>query len=124
MRRDRMVWVAHRGFVMPESGPVPLIAHPNPSITRTRAIDALQGVGRTWRVTCTVREVCGALAAVREGFDVAVFTAPLVPTDLANLSLTLDLPPLGEVDFKLLARLGAPPDPIAALSAAIIERSA
>jgi DNA-binding transcriptional LysR family regulator len=123
VRRDRMVWVAHKGFDMPATGPVPLIAYPNPSFTRIRAIEALESAGLTWRVTCTVREVNGALAAVRAGLGIAVFPATLVPADLAVLSFSLDLPQLGEVDFNLLAREGAPPDPIAALSAAIIQRS-
>lgn len=123
VRRDRMVWVAHRGFVMPPTGPVPLIAYPNPSLSRTRAIEALEGAGRTWRVTCTVREVNGALAAVRAGLGIAVFPASLIPSDLAALPSTLELPELGEVDFTLLARAGATADPVTALSAAIIERS-
>jgi DNA-binding transcriptional LysR family regulator len=123
VRRDRMVWVAHRGFVMPPGGPMPLIAYPNPSLSRTRAIDALERSGRTWRVTCTVREVNGALAAVRAGLGIAVFPLSLIPGDLAALPAALDLPELGEVDFTLLARSGAPSDPTAALSAAIVERS-
>jgi len=123
VRRDRMVWVAHRGFVMPQAGPLPLIAYPNPSLSRTRAIDALEGAGRTWRVTCTVREVNGALAAVRAGLGVAVFPSSLIPADLAALPSTLELPELGEVDFTLLSRVGAAEDPVAALSAAIVERS-
>lgn len=123
VRRDRMVWVAHRGFALGPDEPVPLIVYPSPSLSRARAIDALEGAGRTWRVTCTVREVNGALAAVRAGMGVAVFPASLIPSDLMAVPPNPGLPELGDVDFTLLAGAGAARDAVDALIAAIIDRS-
>lgn len=123
VRRDRMVWVAHRGFSTAPGEPVPLIAYPSPSLSRARAIGALEATGRMWRVTCTVREVNGALAAVRAGMGVAVFPATLLPADLAIAAPSLELPELGDVDFTLLSSATAPRGPVDALIAAIVERS-
>lgn len=124
VRRDRMVWVAHRGFTLAPEEPVPLIVYPSPSLSRARAIEALEGAGRTWRVTCTVREVNGALAAVRAGMGVAVFPASLIPSDVMAVPPNPGLPELGDVDFTLLAGAGVARDAVDALIAAIIDRSA
>lgn len=123
VRRDRMVWVAHRGFAAAPGEPVPLITYPSPSLSRARAIGALEATGRMWRVTCTVREVNGALAAVRAGMGVAVFPATLLPADLAIAAPSLALPELGDVDFTLLSSATAPREPVDALIAAIVQRS-
>lgn len=123
VRRDRMVWVSHRGFALASGESVPLIVYPSPSLTRARAIDVLEGAGRTWRITCTVREVNGALAAVRAGMGVAVFPESLTPSDLVAAPSSLVLPELGNVDFTLLSGSGAARDAVDALIAAIVERS-
>lgn len=124
VRRDRLAWVAHRGYALAPDESVPLIAYQAPSLSRSRAIDALETAGRTWRITCTVREVNGALAAVRAGMGVAVFPLSLLPADLASVTAAAELPALGDVDFSLLGREGGPREAVDALSRAILERTA
>jgi DNA-binding transcriptional LysR family regulator len=122
VRRDRLVWLGHPSLTLERELPVPLIAYQAPSLSRAAAIRALELSGRTWRITCNVREVNGVLAAVRAGIGVAVFPQSLIPTDLSEVSSTVDLPPLGDVDFALLDNPLAAREPIEALSAAIISR--
>jgi len=122
VRRDRMVWVGHRSVTLDPGQPVPMIAYQAPSISRSYAISSLEAAGRTWRITCNVREVNGVLAAVRAGIGVAVFPQSLIPPDLAQVSANYGLPEMGDVDFMLLDNPGAPREPVEALAAAIMSR--
>ena len=123
VRRDRMVWVAHRGMTLDPGQPVPLIAYPAPALSRTYAIRSLEEAGRTWRITCNTRDVNGMLAAVRAGMGIAAFPFSLIPTDLVKVSRRFSLPDLGEVDFTLLSNPSAPADAVAALTSAIMGRA-
>jgi DNA-binding transcriptional LysR family regulator len=121
-RRDRLVWVGHRNLNLEPGQPVPLIAYQAPSLSRTATITALESVGRTWRITCNVREINGVLAATRAGIGIAAFPQSLIPPDLAELAPSLGLPVLGDVDFSLLDNPTSAREPIDALVTAIIAR--
>lgn len=122
VRRDRMVWVGHTSIGIDAGLPVPLIAYQAPSLSRNYAIRSLESVGRTWRITCNVKEVNGVLAAVRAGIGIAVFPQSLIPPDLAQVSASHALPELGDVDFSLLDNPSAAREPVQALTAAIMSR--
>ncbi|WP_394768058.1 LysR family transcriptional regulator [Lacisediminihabitans sp.] len=122
VRRDRMVWVGHRTLSLEPGQHVPLIAYQAPSLSRTVAISALESAGRTWRITCNVREINGVLAAARAGIGIAAFPQSLIPPDLSELSPALELPTLGDVDFSLLDNPGTAREPVDALIAAIVAR--
>ena len=122
VRRDRLVWLGHPSMTLEHDAPVPLIAYQAPSLSRDAAIRSLESSGRTWRITCNVREVNGVLAAVRAGIGVAVFPQSLIPADLSEASAAFGLPRLGDVDFALLANPLAAHDPVEALSSAIVSR--
>lgn len=122
VRRDRMVWVGHKSVQLDADAPVPLIAYQAPSLSRAYAIASLEAVGRTWRITCNVKEVNGVLAAVRAGIGISVFPQSLIPADLAQVSASFELPQLGDVDFALRDNPSAPRGPVEALSAAIMSR--
>jgi DNA-binding transcriptional LysR family regulator len=79
-------------------------------------------VGRTWRITCNVREINGVLAATRAGIGIAAFPQSLIPPDLMQLPASLGLPPLGDIDFRLLDNPTSAREPIDALAAAIVAR--
>lgn len=124
VRRDRLVWVGHRNLSLSleAGGPVPLIVYQAPSLSRTAVITALESVGRTWRITCNVREINGVLAATRAGIGIAAFPQSLIPPDLVQLPATFGLPELGNIDFRLLDNPTSSPEPIDALVAAIVAR--
>lgn len=122
VRRDRMVWVGHPSIALDDGTPVPIIAYQAPSISRTYAIHSLETVGRTWRITCNVREVNGVLAAVRAGIGIAVFPQSLIPADLAQVSAAHGLPELGDIDFVLMDNPRAAREPVEALTKAILSR--
>jgi DNA-binding transcriptional LysR family regulator len=120
--RDTMVWMGHENTLLEEGTPVPVVAYQAPSFSRQVGIDALEAVGRTWRITCNSREVSGLLAAVRAGLGVAVFPQTLIPDDLVKVTNKFGLPVLGEVDFTLLRNPSAPPESTDALISAILGR--
>jgi DNA-binding transcriptional LysR family regulator len=120
VRRDSLAWVGHKDLRIEDAAPVPLIAYPSPSLSRAYAIKALEEAGRTWRVTCNVREVNGVLAAARAGIGIAVFARSLIPGDLTEV--TAALPPRGTVDFVLLDNPRAAREPVEALASAILAR--
>jgi DNA-binding transcriptional LysR family regulator len=122
VQRDRTVWVGHKSLILDPDQPVPLIAYQAPSLSRSYAISSLEAAGRTWRITCNVREVNGLLAAARAGIGVAVFPQSLIPADLAQVSAVHGLPPLGDVDFVLMDNPSAARGPVEALTAAIMSR--
>jgi DNA-binding transcriptional LysR family regulator len=122
VRRDSLAWVAHHDLRVEEGAPVPLIAYPAPSLSRAVAVDALEEAGRTWRITCNVREVNGALAAARAGIGIAVFPRSLIPGDLTEVKSGAGLPQLGTIDFALLDNPRAAREPVEALASAILAR--
>ena len=119
---DELVWMGQEKTSIDPDRPVPLIAYQGTSLSRQIAIDALEGAGRTWRITCNTREVNGVLAAVRAGIGVAPFPQSLIPPDLAQLPVMFELPPLGNVDFTLLDNPISAREPVEALSTAIVAR--
>lgn len=121
VRRDQLVWVAAPGTRLPGDEPIPLVAYSAPSLSRLTATKVLADAGRSWRITCKVREVNGVLAAVRAGMGIAAFPVSLVPGDLQLLAAGPDLPALGEIDITLLANPLSEHAPIEALTNAILR---
>jgi DNA-binding transcriptional LysR family regulator len=120
---DQMVWMGLDGIQLGPDEPVPLVSYQEQSMSRRMAIDALEGAGRTWRITCNTREVNGVLSAVRAGLGVAVFPRTLIPGDLVKVSNRLGLPEIGDVDFTLISNPRSATEPVEALSSAIMGRT-
>jgi DNA-binding transcriptional LysR family regulator len=116
--RERLVWVAARGFEVVEGRPVPLVLSPAPCVYRARATGALEAAGRGWRGGFTSLSFAGAVAAVRAGLGAMVMPEAMVPADL---EVQQDWPPLAEAEIALLM----PPRPTLAaqaLAAFVAER--
>jgi DNA-binding transcriptional LysR family regulator len=100
---DRLVWVAAPGVQLSRADPVPLIVYPPPSLTRDRAVQALEQVGRGYHTVCTSGSLSGLRAAALAGLGVMPFARSLIPTGLAELRQR-DLPRLGRTEFVLTTR--------------------
>lgn len=124
--RDAMAWIAAPDVRVSTdpSEPVPLIACPEPSISRELAIRALERAGRAWRSACTAGSFSGLHTAVRAGLGVTAHTRSLIPPGLVELPGTAGLPALGEIEFVLLARGRGETGPGAALARAILASEA
>jgi DNA-binding transcriptional LysR family regulator len=121
VRREGLVWAGVPEHQLDLTGPIPLIMHPEPSITRAHVIQVLQQSRRSWRIACTSASLNGLRAAVLAGLGVAVFARSLVPAGLVELDE--GLPALGEVEFVLTARRLPTHGPVTALADAILAES-
>ena len=118
--REPLVWVG-RALPEGEGGVLNLVASPTPCVYRKRATDALDAMGRPWRVAYTCGALAGSLAAVRAGLGVAVLPKDMVPPDLHILDAAGEhLPPLDDTEIALLE---APklPTPAARLRDVIVQ---
>ncbi|WP_433874964.1 LysR substrate-binding domain-containing protein [Sinomonas atrocyanea] len=123
VRQDTFSWVGVEETALDPGDPVPLVAYPAPSLSRTLAIQALEASGRRWKVTCSTKQIAGVLAAIRAGLGVAVMPTTLVPTDLKIITHRFDLPPVGDVDFTLIRNPLANSAAVDALTEAILGRA-
>lgn len=122
VKTDTFAWVGLEQTVLDPGAPIPVIAYPAPSLSRKLALDALEQAGRTWRVTCTTKQISGVLAALRAGIGIAAMPTSLVPDDLKIITNRFDLPPVGDVDFTLVRNPLANTEVIDALTQAIMGR--
>ncbi|HTZ44608.1 MAG TPA: LysR substrate-binding domain-containing protein [Jatrophihabitans sp.] len=120
VRRDRLVWAAVAGTRVVPDEPLRLVVYQAPSESRSLAVRALEGAGRAYRISCTVRGVNGVIAAVRAGLGVAVVARTLLPEDFVELPAGEGLPELGEMDLVLLRSARAASEPVDALTSAIL----
>lgn len=119
--RDRFVWLCGPDAPRVDpGGPVPLVSYPAPSISRARAVEALESAGRSWHVTCTSGSLSGLRAAALAGLGVVAHSAALAPSDLVPAPERLRLPDLGAFDFVLMTGRRADTGPAAALAATIL----
>jgi DNA-binding transcriptional LysR family regulator len=122
VRHDSFSWVGVEQTALDPADPVPLVVYPAPSLSRSLAIQALEASGRTWKVTCSTKQIAGVLAAIRAGLGVGVMPTTLVPDDLAVITHRFDLPPVGDVDFTLIRNPLANSAAADALTDAILGR--
>lgn len=118
--RDRLVWIGRPGYAIDADLPVPLVTFAPPSITRSRAIAALEAAGRDWHITCSSGGLSGLRAAALAGLGVAAHARHLIPPGLLELTTADGLPPLGEVEFVVIGP-GGHHRAAQALIAALIE---
>lgn len=120
--RDQLVWVGGERLRLDPRRPVPLVVFPPPAVTRARALEALEGQGRQWRIACTSGSLNGLIAATRAGLGVMAHTLGMIPPGLVRIPARAGLPELGGVDFALLhgERAGAALGPAEALAEAIL----
>lgn len=122
VKQDTFAWVGLEQTTLEPGAPVPVIAYPAPSMSRRLALESLESAGRTWRVTCTTKQISGVLAAVRAGIGLALMPTSLVPDDLKIITKRFSLPPVGDVDFTLMHNPLANPEMVQALTRAIMGR--
>lgn len=108
--REPLVWVAASRDIAGEAEQIPLVVSPRPCVYRKRATDALDTVGRPWRIVYTCGSLAGSAAAVRAGLGLTVLPKEMVPADLVVLSdESLNLPDLADTEMALISAPGLTP---------------
>lgn len=104
--REPLVWVARDALGPAGQDVVPLVVSPEPCVYRKRATDALDAVGRKWRVAYTSTSLAGARSAVNAGLGVTVLPREMVPNYLTAITGESDLPPLYDTEIALIEAPG------------------
>lgn len=118
--REPLVWTAAPGWRPDPREPLPLIAAPRPCVYRERAIRALEGAGRSWRMAYASPSLAGVLAALRAELGAAILPRQMVAADLSVLGAAEGLPPLDDTEIAL-RRASILSKPAARLAEAIVE---
>lgn len=104
--REPLVWVARDQLAATGLASIPLVVSPEPCVYRKRAVDALEAIGRDWRVAYTSTSLAGSLSAVSEGLGIAVLPREMVPDHLTSIAGEADLPSLYDTEIALIEAAG------------------
>ncbi len=107
--REPIRWVAHPDFRVDPDASLPLLLYPPPSVTRARALETLERLGRSWRIAFTSASLTGLSAAARAGIGVMPHSARLMPVGLEVIGPGEGLPPLPELEFVVIGPGGGHP---------------
>lgn len=98
---EPLIWAGAPETRIRSGEPVPLVTFPEPSISRTAALQALAGAGLDHRVTCVSNNQQGLRAAVLAGLGVMVHARRLLPPGLVEIDV---LPDPGLTEVVLITR--------------------
>ena len=106
--REPLVWAAADADLA-HADPLPLCLAPMPCIYRKRAVSALQGADRAFRVAYASPSLAGLHAALRAGLGVSVLPREMAPPDVKVLGPESGLPMLPDTEIALMkASTGTP----------------
>lgn len=101
LRSEALVWAAARGSGAPAREPLPLAIFGPGCIYRETVLEALDGVGRAWRMAYNSTSRDGLLIAVRAGLAVTVAPVSTVTGDLEILDGGHRLPALPSMEVSM-----------------------
>jgi DNA-binding transcriptional LysR family regulator len=107
VKREKLVWISHREFVLDRRTRIPLVMYPSGSITSALALQALERLGLPWRMSCSSETLSGILAGLQAGLGISAQSPVLLnvsPLNLRVVDAAAGLPELEDVDFVLLGR--------------------
>lgn len=107
--REPLVWVARDQLAAAGLETVPLVVSPEPCVYRKRAIDALEAVGRRWRVAYTSTSLAGSQSAVNAGLGITVLPREMIPSYLTPILNDPELPTLHDTEIALIEAAGLSP---------------
>ncbi|MCX9131374.1 LysR family transcriptional regulator [Aeromonas veronii] len=114
--REPLVWVDSRDWPARERDPLPLVAFPSEGLYRQQMTEALDGLGRRWRIAYVSASLASLQGAVSAGIGVSLLPKRLMPAD--QLALT-QWPKVAPVELALHAGVSVS-EPFTRLSAALI----
>lgn len=114
--RELLVWVDSRDWPARERDPLPLVVFPSEGLYRRQMTEALDGLGRRWRIAYVSASLASLQGAVSAGIGVSLLPKRLIPAD--QLALT-QWPKVASVELALHAG-GSGSEPLTRLSAALI----
>ncbi|MGR8919288.1 MAG: LysR substrate-binding domain-containing protein [Gammaproteobacteria bacterium] len=119
--REPLVWVSAPLAEPFEGGEVSLVASPQPCVYRERAIAALEGAGRDWRLVYQSTSLSGNLAAVKAGLGLTILPRDMVPPGYHVLGEADGMPDLPDTEIALRIRGRHPSKPARVLYEHIVQ---
>lgn len=101
LRREEAVWAAGADHPIEESSPLPVALYPQGCLFRDWAIQALDKMGRPWRLAFVSHSLSAVEAIAAQGLAVTVVKSGTFPSSLRRLSERDGLPPLPRADIRL-----------------------
>jgi DNA-binding transcriptional LysR family regulator len=101
LRQERLVWLSKDGRAPRDEGPLPLAVYPDGCLYRRWATDALDRINRPWRIAIASPSRSAILAAVAEGFAVAVLPASSIASEVSDRVIHRGLPSLPKLEVAL-----------------------
>lgn len=97
---EPLTWVGDYRLI-DSSKPVPLVLSSIRCVYRASAIEALENVGRAWRLVFTSPSYAGTIAAVKAGMGITIMPYSMIPEDLKAVGFSI-LPELSDTHVSLL----------------------
>jgi DNA-binding transcriptional LysR family regulator len=101
IRKEQLVWVCGEGHSTYDEDPVPLALLPPGNIYRDVALEALDRIGRPWRLAYISESIGGLQAAVFAGLAISVVAASARVSGMRVVGRQESFPELPEVDLVL-----------------------
>lgn len=97
---ESLKWAGDLNLLSPNK-PIPLVLAPQPCVYRRAAIDALDRIGRSWRLVFSSTSYTSTVAAVKAGMGITVMPSTMIPDELTELKATY-MPDLPDTHVSLL----------------------
>lgn len=117
---EKLVWIDSAKNPSVRQEPLPLVAFPPRGLYREEMIKAVEGQGRSWRISFTSSSLFGVQSSVAGGLGVSLIPARAVTAEHVVLTRRQGLPPIETMDIALLHRPTA--DPVVKELAAELSR--
>ncbi|MGR6750284.1 LysR family transcriptional regulator [Aeromonas veronii] len=114
--REPLVWVDSRDWPARERDPLPLVVFPSEGLYRRQMTEALDGLGRRWRIAYISASLASLQGAVSAGIGLSLLPKRLMPAD--QLALT-QWPKVAPVELALHVGVSGG-EPLTRLSSALI----
>jgi DNA-binding transcriptional LysR family regulator len=111
-------WVAARGFVLPDKGPLPLVTFDGVCTWRQKMIEVLASGDRPWRTVLTSASLASIQSMIEAGLGIAVLLdLNIRPNTMRTLGIQDGLPPAPVIELGLFTadREGLSSRPVSAL---------
>jgi len=112
-RPEPMLWLDSAEFPAFERDPVPLVLFPLNALYRDELCQALDAIGRSWRISYSSASLAALVAASAAGLGVTLLPASCRLPEHRVLGAESGLPPIDNVELALFYRPDATPAQIA-----------
>lgn len=117
---EPMCWIDSAATPSQGLDPVPLAAFPPRGLYREDMIDAIETLGRRWRISFTSSSLGGIQSAVADGLGISLLPARAVMPGHVVLGPETGLPEISSIELAILHRPSADPE-VKALAALLME---